>query len=80
MTYTDKHMYTIEDLKNGKCAVINDGTPEELSKVLKLAFPDDDGFLFATNKFYLANFFGDSWRASNRSYLPKQSVKYFLPC
>ena len=33
--------YTIEDLRNGDCAVINDGTKEELQKVLNLAFPDD---------------------------------------
>ena len=30
-------MYTIEDLKNGKCTVINDGTPEELDIVLSAA-------------------------------------------
>lgn len=29
-------MYTIEDLRNGKCAVINDGTLEDLREVLKL--------------------------------------------
>lgn len=33
--------YTIDDLKNTKCAVINDGTIEELNKVLTLAFPND---------------------------------------
>lgn len=34
-------MFTIEDFKNGKCAVKNDGTLRELSEVLKLAFPND---------------------------------------
>lgn len=33
--------YTIEDLRNGKCAVKNDGTLEELDKVLRKAFPED---------------------------------------
>ena len=33
-------MFTIEDLKQGRCAVINDGTLEELREVLRLAFPD----------------------------------------
>lgn len=32
-------MFTIQDLTNGKCAVINDGTLDELKEVLNLAFP-----------------------------------------
>lgn len=32
-------VFTIEDLANGKCAVVNDGSLEELGEVLKLAFP-----------------------------------------
>ena len=33
--------YTIKDLREGKCAVINDGTLEQLQDVLKKAFPND---------------------------------------
>ena len=33
--------YTIDDLKNGKCAIKNDGTTEELRAVLLEAFPKD---------------------------------------
>jgi hypothetical protein len=33
--------YTIEDLAQGRCAVINDGCVEELREVLRRAFPDD---------------------------------------
>lgn len=32
--------FTIEDLSEGRCAVINDGTVEELNKVLRAAFPN----------------------------------------
>lgn len=34
--------FTIENLSEGKCAVINDGTVEELQLVLNTAFPKDD--------------------------------------
>ena len=33
-----KQLFTIKDLSEGRCAVINDGTLEELHQILKLAF------------------------------------------
>lgn len=33
--------FTIKDLSEGRCAVKNDGTVEELNKVLRAAFPKD---------------------------------------
>ena len=69
-------MYTIEDLKNGKCAVINDGTVVELNKVLsRVKWPF---YASGTEKYY--------WRSSDRKVecdstkppIPTQSVKDFI--
>lgn len=72
--------YTIEDLRNGTCSLINDGTVYELNSVLILAFPDDE--LSISNKndnqkyfFKLSN---GCWGCSDETLLPKQSVKDFL--
>jgi hypothetical protein len=61
---------TIENLRNGLCAVRNDGTLEELNRVMKLAF-DKDRFL-AIYKFYGKEFCNDYTN------LPSFSVKEFL--
>jgi hypothetical protein len=70
-------MYTIDDLRNGKCAVINDGTLEELREVLKLAFPNDKSIITGSCDFYYK---GNQieWHADNDNNLPTQSVKDFL--
>src|SRR5690606_38919074 len=72
--------YTIEDLRNGKCAVKNDGTVEELNEVLRLAFPSDKSVIEGANKYYYASSNKGEWRGSYYSSndLPVQSVKDFL--
>lgn len=71
--------YTIEDLRNGKCAVKNDGTLEELREVLRLAFPKDDCNLSGTAIFYFKNFKSTGeWDCTSNIALPIQSVKDFL--
>ena len=68
-------MFTIEDLKQGRCAVINDGTLEELREVLRLAFSNSnstDGLY----KFYYAKY--NAWNCVDSCSLPTQSVKDFL--
>ena len=70
-------MYTIEDLKNGKCAVINDGTVEELREVLKLAFPNDNTIPVGDSYCYYS--LGNMWFSElTHVSLPTQSVKDFL--
>ena len=77
-------MFTIEDLKQGRCAVINDGTLEELREVLRSAFPDSildvsggckhyflDIQLYAEGSKYV-------WDLDKNTNLPTQSVKDFL--
>jgi hypothetical protein len=73
--------YTIQDLANRECAVINDGTLEELKKVLSLAFPEDKGTkkLVGMYKFYYKDkFILKEWSCHSSTDLPTQSVKDFL--
>lgn len=70
--------YTIEDLKKGKCAVKNDGTLEELRKVLKLAFPDDFATIKGIAIYYYACRLTKDWCYGAVTSLPFQSVKDFL--
>lgn len=76
-------MHTIQDLANGKCAVINDGTLDELNKVLKAAFPLVDEYQYpiqGINKYYhCIPHYKQEWTFTNGEInLPTQSVKDFL--
>ena len=71
--------YTIEDLAEGRCAVINDGTLDELREVLRRAFPKDNYETFGFFKYhYRSTFDCDQWDSSYNTVLPTQSVKDFL--
>ena len=72
-----EYRYTIEDLKNGVCAVRNNGTKEDLKKVLKEAFPNDDCPLdcYFPNYRVLSD---DFFIGCKHTHQPIQSVKYFL--
>jgi hypothetical protein len=75
MIFKNEKLYTIEDLRNGICAVINDGTLEELNEVLKIA----DGNIYKTSGLYKHYFFYKTKAiCTNEIDLPKQSVKTFL--
>ena len=67
--------FTIKDLAEGRCAVKNDGTVEELNKVLKAAFPKDVQSSGDWN-FYIKIY--DEWGGCDSTKLPIQSVKDFL--
>ena len=74
-------MFTIEDLKQGRCAVINDGTLEELREVIKLAFPSDslDVVGFSNYRLFSASTLErGKWAYKTIADLPTQSVKDFL--
>jgi hypothetical protein len=73
-------MFTIKDLSEGKCAVINDGTLEELREVLKLAFPNDTSKGDGSCQWYTASTMFNG-QLSGLLFLkdePTQSVKLFL--
>ena len=69
--------FTIKDFAEGRCAVKNDGTVEELNKVLKAAFPTD---IESTGgwDFYMKKNLDDEWIGADFTELPIQSVKDFL--
>lgn len=67
---TEDQLFTIQDLADGKCAVKNDGTLEELRKVLGRA-------LRGTHKFYQFTIDEDCV-AIDKTDLPTQSVKDFF--
>lgn len=68
--------YTIKDLAEGKCAVRNNGTPEELSKVLIAAF--GSGNTLAIDNFCYYRRGHNTWQGTKETLLPIQSVKDFI--
>jgi hypothetical protein len=71
--------YTIEDLAQGRCAVINDGSVEELREVLRRAFPDDCDIPTGSSQFYRRSWADPrDWGVGDLRNLPTQSVKDFL--
>lgn len=68
--------YTIKDLAEGRCAVINDGTLGELREVLRMAFPDYEITPYGDCKIY--KLYGKYWIGADCTNLPTQSVKDFL--
>lgn len=72
-------MFTIEDLRQGRCAVINDGTLEQLREVLRSAFPNDKSVVESYIGYkYFSAMDENCWDCWNQITLPKQSVKDFL--
>ena len=71
--------YTIEDLSKGICAVVNDGTLEQLKEVIKKAFPNSDQHLAGAFRFYFPPIdINKIWECSDETHQPTQSVKDFL--
>jgi hypothetical protein len=71
--------YTINDLREGRVAVINDGTVEELRKVLKHAFSNDHFKPDGTYQFYIVDPDEDGvWDCADKVTTPTQSVKVFI--
>lgn len=74
-------MYTIKDLVEGRVCVSNDGTLEELKKVLRKAFPYYEYPIEGVNRYYFKATFGEYWTSGDKPYYshtPTQSVKDFL--
>ena len=74
--------YTIEDLAQGRCAVINDGSVEELREVLRRAFPEDCDYKNWVNDWARSNYYysihSGKWIRRSYTPVPAQSVKDFL--
>jgi len=76
--------YTIEDASKGEVSIKNDGTYEQITVLLSLAFPNDRFRFFPTQDIATAKFFSASPNLAGRYFhsyetdLPTQSVKDFL--
>ena len=68
----------IKQLREGTIAVKNDGTLEELNKVLKYAFPNDVSVSRGLTKYYFVSQDKNYWSLFDTTYLPTHSVKEFL--
>lgn len=84
-------IYTIKDLAEGKVVLLNDGTPEEMFKILQAAFPNDgqvknfEDFedyyeTYLDDNYYIANSDDpNEWLSFGKEpELPSQSTKVFL--
>jgi hypothetical protein len=67
----------IKQLQQEEIAVHNDGTLEELRKVLKYAFPEDDWSITGASKYYISSD-GTQWIPTSETKLLPYSVKEFL--
>lgn len=45
-------IYTLEDLRKGKCAVINDGTLHQIKTVLDYCFPNNNDYLWYNDDYF----------------------------
>jgi len=71
-------MFTIDDLREGKCVVINDGTVQELAFVLNKAWPCCNRNLGGCFKYYRGCTSLTGWYGTDVTGYPAQSVKDFL--
>ena len=76
-TKVEEGLFTIDDLRDGKCAVSNARHLDILQSVLRFAFPKDDTIVGGYYNYYFAED-KDSWDCSDTTSLPTQSaIKFF---
>jgi len=68
--------FTIQDLANGKCAIMYDGALEDLKSVLGKAFPNDKRNVIGGDMFYFSDG-NEGWDSDYTTDLPFQSVEDF---
>ena len=77
ITKIEEGLFTIDDLRNGKCAVSKGRHLDILQSVLRFAFPKDDAIIGGWYNYYFAED-KDSWDCSDTTSLPTQSaIKFF---
>ena len=68
----------IKQLREGTIALKNDGTLDELNKVLKYAFPNDVSVSKSFTKYYFVSKDKNYWSLFDTTDLPSHSVKDFI--
>ena len=68
----------LKQLREGNIALKNDGTLDELNKVLQYAFPNDYTKSNGNRKYYFKHDDENIWMWGEKTDLPTHSVKEFL--
>ena len=78
-TKIEEGLFTIDDLRNGKCAVIHDYSIKVLRDILAFAFPNDLSSTYGNTNYYFAmKGINELWGCSTITDLPTQSaIKFF---
>ena len=78
-TKVEEGLFTIDDLRNRRCAVINDYGIAVLRCVLALAFPNDLSSTNGSANYYYTHLNdNDFWECHSKTDLPTQSaIKFF---
>ena len=78
-TKVEEGLFTIDDLRNRKCAIINDCSDMILQAVLAYAFPTDHSICRGTYDYYYAYYKDvNKWSCGFTTSLPTQSaIKFF---
>ena len=78
-TKVEEGLFTIDDLRNRRCAVIHDCGDMMLSAVLESAFPTDHSICRGTYNYYYAYYKDlNKWSCGCTTSLPTQSaIKFF---
>lgn len=72
-------MKIVEKIRKKELAVKNDGSQDDLHKVLNFVFPNDRRRAAATSKYYKSSSQDlNAWQASNKKTMPTVSVKEVL--
>ena len=76
-TKVEEVLFTIDDLRNRRCAVSNGRHLDILQSVLRSAFPKDNAITGGWYNYYFAED-KDSWDCSDTTSLPTQSaIKFY---
>ena len=76
-TKVEEGLFTIDDLRDGKCAISNARNLDILQSVLRFAFSKDDNIVGGWYNYYFAED-KDSWDCSDTTSLPTQSaIKFY---
>ena len=78
-TKIEEELFTIDDLRNGRCAIIHDYSIKVLRDILAFAFPNDLSSTGGSTNYYFAiKDNNELWGCSTITDLPTQSaIKFF---
>lgn len=67
-------VFIVDQIKNGRAAIYNDGTYNDLVDALRFAFPNDDSYIAGDGKYYTITEDKDKWIGNNT--IPMYYITY----